>query len=248
MDIHVISLFPEAIQTLVTFGIPRIAQQKGALRLHTHNPRDYADNRQRKVDDRPFGGGPGMVMQAEPLQRCLEHIQADTQPKSTIVFLSPQGQPFNQATAAQLAALSSLTLLCGRYEGVDQRLLDQGSVLEVSVGDVVLSGGELPAMMIIDAIARLLPQVLGDAESHQQDSFQDGLLDCPHYSRPEHWRGQGIPEVLMNGNHAHIQRWRLKQALGQTFLKRPDLLHALKLSSLQLTLLNEYLAEQDVSL
>jgi tRNA (guanine37-N1)-methyltransferase len=208
------------------------------------NPRDFAHDNYRRIDERPFGGGPGMVMMADPLMECLDAVvQADDGPAHT-VYLSPQGQPFTQAKARELASRPRLILLAGRYEGVDQRFVDTHIDEEISLGDYVLSGGELPAATVIDAVVRLLDGVLNDADSAIQDSFEDGLLDCPHYTRSETLGTVGVPEVLLSGNHALIARWRRKQSLGRTWLKRPDLLDESQLSEADAVLLAEFKAEQ----
>ena len=224
MKIKVITLFPELVEVVTRSGMPRVAVEQNALELSCTNPRDFAQNKWRKVDERPFGGGPGMVMQAEPLAQSIEAAKADLGPATRVVMMSPQGERMNQQWFQRLSQEAGLIVLCGRYEGVDERLVAAEVDLELSLGDFVLSGGELAAMVLIDGIARLLPGVLGHAESAGQDSFSNGLLDHPHYSRPEVWREQAVPEVLMSGNHAHMARWRLKQALGRTWLRRPDLL------------------------
>ena len=243
--VHVVTLFPELVEQVVAHGMPRIAVARGAMLLETHNPRRHAGNTQGRPDDRPFGGGPGMVLQAEPLARTLEQ---DIGPAATgpVIYLSPQGEAFTQAWAARLAELPAYTLVCGRYEGLDERFLEAFGVAELSVGDVVLSGGELPAMMVVDAVARLLPGVLGHAASAVEDSFASGragLLDHPHYTRPEVWRGQKVPEVLLGGNHGRIVGWRAERALVQTWLKRPDLVSKSALTPAQEIALRRVIAE-----
>ncbi|WP_353250698.1 tRNA (guanosine(37)-N1)-methyltransferase TrmD [Salinisphaera sp. T31B1] len=245
MRIDVVSLFPEWIGQLEQFGVVGRGLRASTLELASWNPRDCADNANRRVDDRPYGGGPGMVMQAEPLARTIERVRAaraDTH--APVIMLSPQGERFDQRWAERLAAGPGFVLVCGRYEGVDQRFVDRHVDIALSVGDVVLSGGELPAMMIVDAVARLVDGVLGDARSAQQDSFVEGRLDHPHYTRPAQALGEDVPTVLMSGDHARIERWRLKQALGSTWLYRPDLLAELDLSADQSRLLAEFVAEQ----
>lgn len=248
MWIEVISLFPEMVEQVGRYGMPRVALEREALRLTTRNPRDHADNRYRSVDDRSYGGGPGMVMQAQPMADCIdaarEAIAEDGKRSPRVVMMSPQGQALTQGLATRLAQEPGLVLVCGRYEGLDERVLASHVDFEVSLGDFVLSGGELAAMVLIDSIARLLPGVLGAQASAQNDSFSQGLLDHPHYSRPLTWRDQPVPEVLMSGDHARIARWRLKQALGQTWLKRPDLLEDLELGSEHKALLQEFISEQ----
>ncbi len=244
MRFDVISLFPEYVQQSVRVGVVGRAFERNIAQLHTWNPRDFTHDNYRRIDERPFGGGPGMVMMVDPLLECMQAIiQADETPCKRI-YLSPQGKPFNQAKAQELAAMPRVVLLAGRYEGVDQRFLDQYVDEEISIGDFVLSGGELPAVMIIDAVTRLLPGVLNDADSAVQDSFEQGLLDCPHYTRSEMLGTSGVPDVLLSGNHAQIAEWRRKQSLGQTWLKRPDLLNKMQLSAQDLALLNAFKAEQ----
>jgi tRNA (guanine37-N1)-methyltransferase len=246
MKIDVVTLFPELVEAVTRHGMPRVAVEQGALHLGCTNPRDFAGNRWRKVDERPFGGGPGMVMQAEPTARAIEHAKAGLGPATKVLMMSPQGERMDQRWFERLAREEALVVLCGRYEGVDERVVAGAVDVELSLGDFVLSGGELAAMVLIDGIARLLPGVLGHAGSAGEDSFsaQNGLLDHPHYSRPEVWRGEAVPDVLMSGNHAALARWRLKQALGRTWLRRPDLLDKLELDAEQQSLLREFVAEQ----
>lgn len=243
MKIEVLTLFPELVEQVTRHGMPRIAAERGQLQLTTRNLRDYSTNKWRKVDDRPYGGGPGMVMEAEPLASAIRDAKASLG-EARVVYLSPQGERFDQQWAERLSQQQGLVLLCGRYEGLDERLLRAEVDFELSLGDFVLSGGELAAMVVIDAIARLLPGVLGHGESAAADSFSSGLLDHPHYTRPEHWRGERVPEVLLGGDHAKVARWRLKQALGQTWLKRPDLLDGLELTENLKVLLREFISEQ----
>lgn len=245
----VITLFPEMFVALTGSGITRRAHDKGLYELGLHNPRDFTDDPHRTVDDRPYGGGPGMVMLAEPLLQAIAAARAAQQARigdrgGKVIYLSPQGRRLDQAGVLELARERGLVLLCGRYEGVDQRLIDGAVDAEVSLGDFVLSGGELPAMVLLDAIVRQLPGALNTAGSAQEDSFVDGLLDCPHYTRPEVFADQRVPAVLLSGNHAAIRRWRLKQALGRTALRRPDLLAARSLSKTELKLLEEFRQEQ----
>jgi tRNA (guanine37-N1)-methyltransferase len=244
MHIEVISLFPELVEAGVSFGVIGRAVQRGLTSLGTVNPREFADDRHRTVDDRPYGGGPGMVMKVEPLRSAILQARARAPEGSPVIYLSAQGRVFNQAEAQRLARLPGLILLAGRYEGVDERLLESEVDEELSIGDYVVSGGELPALVLIDAVLRLLPGVLGDEESAIQDSFVGGLLDFPHYTRPEEVDGWRVPEVLLGGNHEQIRRWRLKQALGRTWLRRPELIAALKLDSEQQELLSEFIAER----
>ena len=244
MRFDVITLFPDYFRQCLQVGVVGRAFERGLAGLHVWNPRDFTHDNYRRIDERPFGGGPGMVMMADPLMECLDAVvQADVAPAHT-VYLSPQGQPFTQAKARELAGRPRLVLLAGRYEGVDQRFVDARIDEEISLGDYVLSGGELPAATVIDAVVRLLDGVLNDADSAIQDSFEDGLLDCPHYTRSEVLGTQGVPEVLLSGNHALIARWRRKQSLGRTWLKRPDLLDETRLSRADAALLAEFKAEQ----
>jgi tRNA (guanine37-N1)-methyltransferase len=245
MKIEVLTLFPELVEQAGKHGMPRIAVEGGALQLSTRNPRDYSGNKWRRVDDRPYGGGPGMVMEAEPLARAITDARAELG-EVRVIGLSPQGQPLTQAWVEKLAQMPALVLVCGRYEGIDERFVRTQLDMELSLGDFVLSGGELAAMVVIDAVARLLPGVLGHEASAVNDSFSAGILDHPHYTRPEDWRGQSVPEVLMCGDHAKVARWRLKQALGATWLKRPDLLEGLELDKEKQQLLSEFIAEQNV--
>jgi tRNA (guanine37-N1)-methyltransferase len=220
----VITLFPDMFEALTGYGITRRATEIGALQLKAWNPRDFTADAYRRVDDRPFGGGPGMVMLAEPLEKALDAVAMSANAAAPVLYMSPAGAPLTHAKVMELAALPALTMLCGRYEGIDERLLRRRVDLEISVGDFVVSGGELPAMLLMDAIVRQLPGVLNDAESAVQDSFVSGLLDCPHYTRPETLAGQAVPAVLMSGNHAQIALWRREQALLRTLAQRPDLI------------------------
>ncbi|KAB7770848.1 tRNA (guanosine(37)-N1)-methyltransferase TrmD [Xanthomonas maliensis] len=226
MRIDVISLFPEFIAQCAAFGVVGRAQERGLLALNGWNPRDHAQGNYRRVDDRPFGGGPGMVMLIEPLRACLETVRAADPQPAPVIYLSPQGRPLTQALGRELAQLPRMILMCGRYEGVDERFLSHAVDMEVSIGDYVLSGGELGAAVLVDVVARLQDGVLNDAESAAQDSFEgeQGLLDCPHYSHPASHPWGEVPEVLRSGNHAAIARWRRQQSLGRTWLRRPDLL------------------------
>ena len=242
VHIDVVTLFPDMIRDACSWGIPRIAQEKQLLELGVWNPRDYADNRHRRVDDRSYGGGPGMVMQVQPVRDAIAAARAGGD--GPVIYLSPQGRRFDQSAARRFAELPHMVLLAGRYEGIDERLIEQDVDEEWSIGDYVLSGGEPAALVWIDAIARLLPGALGDGESAEHDSFMDGLLDYPHYSRPEVIDGKAVPEVLLGGNHADIERWRHKQSLGRTWERRPDLLEQLQLSDEQKALLEEYIREQ----
>ena len=246
MRIVVVTLFPEFVEHAVRFGVLGRALERGVLAVETIDLRQFATDVHRTVDDRPYGGGPGMVLKAEPLRLAVE-AAAQRVPTAQRVYLAADGAAFTQRKAAEFAARAALVLVAGRYEGVDERFVEQCVDESVSVGDVVLSGGELPALTVIDAVARLLPGTLGDADSATQESFVDGLLDWPHYTRPDVWEGRAVPEVLTNGNHAAIARWRLKQALGRTWMRRPDLLAHRELSAVERRLLAEYQAEQDAT-
>ena len=242
MRVDVVSLFPEFVDQCAGFGVVGRARERGLLSLNGWNPRDYAEGNYRRVDDRPFGGGPGMVMLIDPLRACLRAARAADPRPAKVVYLSPQGRPLDQVKVRELAGRERLVLLCGRYEGVDERLLAAEVDEELSIGDYVLSGGELAAAVVVDAVARLQEGALNDAESAVQDSFEDGLLDCPHYTRPvEHELG-AVPEVLLSGNHAEIARWRRMQALGRTWLRRPDLLDEAALSRADRQLLEAFRA------
>lgn len=229
MRFDVITLFPEMFAPLLTSGVTRRAFESGLVDVQFSNPRDFAEGRYRRIDDRPFGGGPGMVMMAEPLFRCLEHTRTARGERPPVILFSPQGQPLDQAMVQRWSGSRGAVLICGRYEGLDQRFVEAEVDQEISLGDFVLSGGEIAAMALLDAVARLQPGVLADPASHAQDSFSpdvDGLLDCPHYTRPEVWRGVAAPEVLMSGNHALVARWRRDQSLSQTQRLRPQLIAA----------------------
>jgi tRNA (guanine37-N1)-methyltransferase len=243
MRIDVVSLFPEFVAQCAAFGVVGRAVERGLLSIHGTNPRDFAEGNYRRVDDRPFGGGPGMVMLIDPLRRALQAARDAAEAPARVVYMSPQGRRLDQAGVRRLAAEPRLVLLCGRYEGIDERLVRAEVDEELSIGDYVLSGGELPAAVLIDAIARLQDGALNDAESAAQDSFEDGLLDCPHFTRPvEHPLGT-VPEVLLSGDHARIARWRRMQALGRTAERRPDLLDGRVLSKKDAELLARYRAE-----
>lgn len=243
MQIEVITLFPGLIEAGLSAGVVGRARSAGLLRVGTENPRDHATDTHRTVDDRPFGGGPGMVLAPGPLAAAIRAGRARLPAGSPMIGLSAQGRRFDQEAARRLAGLPGFGLVAGRYEGIDQRVTDALIDEELSIGDYVLSGGELPALVVIDAAARLLPGVLGDAQSAGQDSFGAGLLDWPQYTRPETWEGRGVPVVLLGGNHAAIARWRLKQALGRTWRLRPDLLAQRGLAAEERALLEEYCAE-----
>ncbi len=249
MRIHVISLFPQMIEQANAFGVLGRAIETGKLTVRCWNPRDFTHDKHRTVDDRPYGGGPGMLMKVQPLADAIAAAKQASQADARVIYLSPQGIPLQQARVKQLAEAGEsdnpqdLILIAGRYEGIDERLIEQLVDEEISIGDYVLSGGELPALVLIDAIARLLPGVLGDEESAQQDSFMQGILDCPHYTRPEQIEGERVPAVLTGGNHQSIERWRLKQALGRTWLRRPELIEAAELDEDKQVLLDEFIHE-----
>ncbi|QOD83610.1 tRNA (guanosine(37)-N1)-methyltransferase TrmD [Chromobacterium haemolyticum] len=250
MQIDVVTLFPEMFDSIARFGVSQRALDLGIWGFQAWNPRDFTHDNYRRVDDRPYGGGPGMVMQIEPLAQSIaaaraRQAQAGAE-RSHVIYLSPQGRPLTHEKAAELSQRAGLILLCGRYEGVDERLIQREVDEEISIGDYVLSGGELPAMVLMDAVVRLLPGVLNDAQSAYEDSFVDGLLDCPHYTRPEDYQGMRVPDVLLSGNHALIAKWRLKQALGRTMQRRPDLLQGRILTKQESRLLAEYQQEQDL--
>lgn len=240
MRFDVVTLMPEMFQAMVGEGVTGRAVDRGQVTLGLWNPRDYTRDIHRTVDDRPYGGGPGMVMKVEPLRAAISEARA-VAPESKVIYLSPQGRRFDQSIAREMAGRQGVILLAGRYEGIDERLIDRYVDEEYSIGDYVLSGGELPALVLMDAVIRLLPGVLGDASSAEQDSFSDGLLDCPHYTRPECFEGAQVPPVLIGGNHEMIRRWRLQQSLGRTWQRRPDLLERRSLSQEETILLNEFI-------
>jgi tRNA (guanine37-N1)-methyltransferase len=244
MHFEVVTLFPEVVGVLGRFGVVGRGLQRGLLRLGTVDPREFAADVHRSVDDRPYGGGPGMVMRVEPLRSAIRAARARLPAGSRTVVLSPQGRVFDQAVARRYRELPGILLVAGRYEGLDERLVQLEADEELTVGDYVLSGGELPAMLVVDAVARLLPGVLGDEASAEQDSFAAGLLDCPHYTRPETVEGLHVPAVLTSGDHEAIRRWRLKQSLGRTWTRRPELLAGREFSAEERKLLDEYIAER----
>ena len=238
----VVTLFPEMFAALVqSGGVTGRALERGLWRLETWNPRDFTTDRYRTVDDRPYGGGPGMVMLAEPLEHALDAARAAGGGK--VIYLSPQGRALDHGKVVELAAGNAVTLLCGRYEGVDERLIARRADEELSLGDFVLTGGELAAMVVIDAVVRQLPGALGDDRSAGAESFATGLLDCPQYTRPEEYAGDRVPEVLLSGHHENIRRWRLKQSLGRTWLRRRDLIARRNLSEEEQKLLDEFRRE-----
>ena len=239
----VVTLFPEMFAAVTAAGITRRALERNLWQLSLWNPRDWAGNAYRTVDDRPFGGGPGMVMMAEPLEKAIAEAKA-ARGNGPVIYLSPQGRPLTHRRVCELAATEGAVLLCGRYEGIDERLVERCVDEEVSLGDFVLSGGEIAAMALIDACVRQLPGALNDEASAIEESFATGLLDCPHFTRPEVYEGMTVPEVLLSGHHENIRRWRLKQALGRTWLRRPELLADRDLSSEEAQLLAEFKRER----
>jgi tRNA (guanine37-N1)-methyltransferase len=245
VKIEVVTLFPEMIREALAHGVVGRAFERGLAQLGTENPRAHTHDVHQTVDDRPYGGGPGMVMKPGPLAAAIAAARTRVPEGSRVVALSAQGQVLTQALAGQLAMLPGLVLVAGRYEGIDERVLESAVDMEVSVGDYVLSGGELPALVLIDALVRLLPGALGDERSAQQESFGAGLLDWPHYTRPEEWQGRRVPAVLLSGDHAAIARWREKQALGRTWRRRRSLVEGLTLDARQSELLREFLQEQE---
>jgi tRNA (guanine37-N1)-methyltransferase len=245
MKFALVSLFPEMFEGVSTQGVTGRAVSQGLVSLCHSNPREFTTDVHRTVDDRPYGGGPGMLMKIEPLQQSIEDARGKVGKTARVIYLSPQGRRLDHAKVVELSQASGLILVAGRYEGVDERLIQAEVDEELSIGDYVLSGGELAAMVVIDAVTRQLPGVLGHDQSAQEDSFVDGLLDCPHYTRPENWQGESVPGVLLSGNHEEIRRWRLKQSLGRTLERRPDLLQARELSSEEESLLADYVRERE---
>ncbi|CDF82454.1 tRNA (guanosine(37)-N1)-methyltransferase TrmD [Pseudomonas sp. QL9] len=247
MWIGVISIFPEMFRAISDYGITSRAVKQELIQLQCFNPRSNTEDRHQTVDDRPFGGGPGMVMKIKPLEGALGDARQAAGGPAKVIYLSPQGRKLTQAAVKELANEERLILIAGRYEGIDERFIEEHVDEEWSIGDYVLSGGELPAMVLIDAVTRLLPGALGHADSAEEDSFTDGLLDCPHYTRPEVYADKRVPEVLLSGNHEHIRRWRLQQALGRTWERRADLLDCRSLSGEEKKLLEEYIRQRDDS-
>jgi tRNA (guanine37-N1)-methyltransferase len=246
MRFDVISLFPEMILSAAGYGVTGRALERGIVELSAWNPRDYTPDKHRTVDDRPYGGGPGMVLKYQPLHDALNDAKQKDATVAKVVYLSPQGKPIDQTLLTAASKLNRIILIAGRYEGIDERFIETDCDEEWSIGDYVISGGELAALVVIDAITRLLPGALGDEDSAQQDSHIDGLLDCPHFTRPEQIDGFKVPEVLLSGNHADIVRWRMKQGLGRTWQKRPDLLKNKILTAEQETLLKEFMNQIEV--
>jgi len=245
MRFDVVTLFPEMFQALTDHGVTGRAVKQDKVSIQCWNPRDFTHDNYQTVDDRPYGGGPGMLMKIQPLKDAIHAAKAAAGDDAKVIYMSPQGRKLDQRGAEQLAQQHKLILVAGRYEGIDERLIETEIDEEWSLGDFVLSGGEMAAMTMMDAVIRLVPGVLGHELSAQQDSFSDGLLDCPHYTRPELYEGQAVPQVLLSGNHEKIRQWRLKQSLGRTWQRRPELLAALELTNEQQRLLTEYLAELD---
>ena len=246
MQIRVVTLFPEMVTSGTSFGVCGRAVRGGLVDVGTIDPRDFAVDVHRTVDDRPYGGGPGMVLKVEPFRDAIRDARSELPEGSPVIFLTPQGRRFDQRVAEELTALPGLVLVAGRYEGFDERLVEVEGDDEISLGDFVLSGGEIAAVAVIDAVVRLLPDVLGHEASAEQDSFAEDRLDFPHYTRPETVDGMQVPAVLREGNHEEIRRWRLKQALGRTFVRRPDLLEGRALTDEERQLLDEYLTEENL--
>ena len=244
MQIAIVTIFPQMFDRFVCEGMTRRALEVGQLQLEFRNPRDFTEDNHRQVDDRPYGGGPGMVMMAEPLDQAISSARAAV--RGRVIYLSPQGRRLEQKRVRELAGEAGLVLLAGRYEGVDERVLEAEIDEEISIGDYVLSGGELPAMVLIEALVRYLPGVLGNEDSVKSDSFSAGLLDWPHYTRPEVYGDDQVPPVLLSGHHEEIRRWRMKQALGRTWQKRPELLRDIELTDEQRELLDLYRRESHV--
>lgn len=239
----VVTLFPDMVTAAASYGVTGRALERNIAALAVWNPRDYTHDKHKTVDDRPYGGGPGMVMKYQPLHDAVADAKKINTGSRKVIYLSPQGKPITQDLLSEARLISQLILVAGRYEGIDERFVELDCDEEWSVGDYVISGGELVALIVIDAITRLLPGVLGDSDSAVQDSHADGLLDCPHFTRPEQLEDRWVPDVLMSGNHADIERWRMKQALGRTWQRRPDLLKKKNLTAEQGNLLNEFIVE-----
>lgn len=244
MSFDVITLFPDMLQTL-SFGVTGRALERQLVELHCWNPRDFTEDKHRTVDDKVYGGGPGMVMKYEPMARAITAAKERSTIPAMVIYLSPQGKRIDQKTVKHLSQSKRLILMCGRYEGIDERITEHFVDEEYSIGDYVLSGGELPAMVLIDAISRLIPGVLGDEQSAEQDSFSNELLDCPHYTRPEQVDNQFVPDVLLQGDHQAIAKWRLQQSLGRTWLRRPDLLQQKTLNVEEQKLLSEFIESRN---
>lgn len=244
VKIGVISLFPDMFSAVTQYGVTSRAIKEGLLEVSVWNPRDFTHDRHRTVDDRPYGGGPGMLMMVQPLVDAIEAAKSSLGQDTPVIYLSPQGQKLDHKGVQSLSGNDRMILIAGRYEGIDERIIEKYVDAEWSIGDYVLSGGELPAMVLIDTVSRLVPGVLGHQGSAEEDSFANGLLDCPHYTRPERYNEQQVPAVLLSGNHEKIRRWRLQQSLGRTWLQRPELIKDLALTDEQEILLNEYIEQQ----
>lgn len=247
LKIGVISLFPEMFSAVTDFGVTGRAIKEGLLEVSVWNPRDFTHDRHRTVDDRPYGGGPGMLMMVQPLVDAIEAAKSDLGQDTPVIYLSPQGRKLDHKGVQSLSGNDRMILIAGRYEGIDERIIEKYVDAQWSIGDYVLSGGELPAMVLIDAVSRLVPGVLGHQDSAEEDSFANGLLDCPHYTRPEVYNEQQVPSVLLSGNHEKIRRWRLQQSLGRTWLQRPELVKDLALTDEQEALLNEFIEQRSSS-
>lgn len=243
MFIGIISLFPEMFKAITEFGVTGRAVKQNLLQVQCYNPRDFTHDKHKTVDDRPYGGGPGMLMMVQPLRDAIHMAKTEAGEGVKVIYLSPQGRKLNQAGVKELSLNQKLILVCGRYEGIDERLIETEIDEEWSIGDYVLTGGEIPAMALIDAVARFIPGVLGKQASAEEDSFAEGLLDCPHYTRPEVLDGLTVPSVLMSGNHKEIRQWRLKKSLERTWLRRPELLESLALTDEQAKLLKQIKSE-----
>lgn len=240
----VVTLFPEMFEAIRCYGVTGRAVKSGLIQMQCWSPRDFAHDKHKTVDDRPYGGGPGMLMKVQPLRDAIQAAKAASGDENVkVIYLSPQGRRLDHQGVQELASREKLILVAGRYEGIDERLIETEIDEEWSLGDFVLSGGELPAMTMIDAVSRLVPGVLGHQDSATEDSFHDGLLDCPHYTRPEQLDDMQVPDVLLSGNHKEIRRWRLKQQLGRTWQRRPDLLESLELNAEQKALLTDFIRE-----
>lgn len=237
---NVISIFPKMFDAITNYGIISKAIKKGLINIKIWNPRDYTYDRYHSIDDRPYGGGSGMLMKFKPLLMAIEHAKEKIKIDTKIIYLSPQGKKLNQKSVLKLSKTSSFILICGRYKGIDERIIDTTVDEEWSIGDYIISGGELPAMILIDALSRLIPDVIGKKKSVEEDSFYNGLLDCPQYTRPNIIHGMQVPIILLSGHHTEIKKWKLKQSLGMTWLKRPDLLNIKNLTEEQKTLLSEF--------
>ena len=245
MRFDVFTLFPEVMEDYLQAGVLGNAQESGRIEVHLHHLRDYTTDRHRTTDDEPYGGGGGMVMKPEPIFAAVESILGDSRSEVPVILLTPQGRVFDQTIARELAGSERIALICGRYEGVDERIREHLATDEISIGDYVLSGGELPAMVLIDSVSRLMPGVLGDSEATEKDSHTNGLLEHPHYTRPPVFRGWEVPEVLRSGDHARIARWRIEQSLRRTFRRRPELLDHTRLTDEEREILEELMQAEE---